>query len=147
MGKCGKCICKKCVNTCRCAACDGENPVLSCDEHKKYKQIKMFDKQKQVLPRFVSWEEYGISKERRIELRDMCQSGKYDALARSAAYTANKDIAEYILLSVKNKYPYELIEYAPGLGRIPCGRTDFYGYRRLFFHYFDLEIKMVQKKN
>lgn len=99
-----------------------------------------FYKPKSRAPR-ESWEHYGITIERYLQLRNVLESGQYDGIARDAAYQANKDIAEYILLSVKKNKSYEGVEYVRGLGRIPCGRTDFYGYRRLFYHIFDEHIK------
>lgn len=95
-------------------------------------------------PRY-SWEHYGISKQRYVELKTAVQSGRYASLALSAAYAANKNIAEYILLSVMENKSYEGVEYAEGLGRIPCGRTDFYGYRRLFFSLFDKGLRGIGK--
>lgn len=137
---CKKCICRKCISTCRCHNCT--EPVTECDNKQEFKQISLFTKPR--LVRFFTWDDYGISKSRYTELQELCRSGQYDDLARSAAYSANKDIAEYILLSVRKNISFEGVEYAEGLGRIPCGRTDFYGYRRLFYHYFDTAIKMVQ---
>lgn len=102
-----------------------------------------FVKPKNHAPR-ESWEHYGITIERYLQLRNALGSGQYDDIARAAAYQANKDIAEYILLSVKKNKSYEGVEFVRGLGRIPCGRTDFYGYRRLFYHIFDEQIKGVE---
>lgn len=135
--RCKKCICKKCIKTCYCHSCI--EPITGCIEKQEFRQISFFKRPK--LVRFFTWEEYGISKERYAELQELCQSHKYDDTARSAAYQANKDIAEYILLSVRKNLSYEGVEYADRLGRIPCGRTDFYGYRRLFYHLFDERIK------
>lgn len=89
----------------------------------------------------ASWQDYNISRERYIELRQAAQSGKYQDIVQEAAYMANKDIAEHIILSVMEGKTYEEVEYAEGLGRIPCGRTDFYGYRRRFCYIFDKELK------
>ena len=89
----------------------------------------------------ASWQDYNISRERYIELKQAAQSGKYQDIVKEAAYIANKDIAEHIILSVMESKTYEEVEYAEGLGRIPCGRTDFYGYRRLFYHLLDEELK------
>lgn len=50
-----------------------------------------------------------------------------------AAKQANPDIWRYILKSVTSDLPYELVEYDEQQGRIPVGKTDFYGYRRLFY--------------
>lgn len=134
---CKKCFCKKCIKTCHCQNCTG--PITECGEKQKFKQASIFERPK--LVRFFTWQDYGINKARYAELQEMCQSRKYDAAARSAAYQANKDIAEYILLSVRKNLSFESVEYTEGLGRIPCGRTDFYGYRRLFYHLFDEKLK------
>lgn len=90
----------------------------------------------------ASWEDYGISRERYIELRAAVISGRYDDLVRTAAEAANKDIAEQIILSVRENKTYEGVEYTEKLGRIPCGRSDFYGYRRLFYHLLDKQMSM-----
>ncbi|MBQ6787537.1 MAG: hypothetical protein IJO85_07440 [Lachnospiraceae bacterium] len=92
-------------------------------------------------PRFVTWEEYGISKKRYKELKDICSSGQAEDKVLHAARKANSDIAEHIVESVKKNKSYEKIEYDNKLGRIPCGRTDFYGYRRLFYHLLDEDLK------
>ena len=93
-------------------------------------------------PRFVTWKDYGISKNRYRELKDICISGKEEEKVLRAAKKANKSISEYIVLSVKKDKSYEKIEYDSRLGRIPCGRTDFYGYRRLFYYLLDQELKV-----
>lgn len=138
--KCKKCICKKCINACHCQNC--ASPITECSEKQEFKQASLFNKPK--LVRFFTWQDYGISKSRYAELKEMCKSRKYESVARSAAYTANKDIAEYILLSVHKNLSFEGVEYAKGLGRIPCGRTDFYGYRRLFYHLFNEKVKEMK---
>ncbi len=139
---CKKCVCNKCINNCRCQFCSGS--IKECDHKNIFEQISMFPKKK--LARFITWDDYGISKDRYKELCTLCRSDEYATLARSAAHTANKDIEKYILLSVRENKSYEGVEYAEKLGRIPCGRTDFYGYRRLFFHNFDNALKMVQNQ-
>ncbi|MBQ9701352.1 MAG: hypothetical protein IJV71_12120 [Lachnospiraceae bacterium] len=54
-----------------------------------------------------------------------------------SAVEANPDIYMYILRSVTEDKSYEEIEYDETYGRIPCGKTDFYAYRRLFFSILD----------
>ncbi len=54
-------------------------------------------------------------------------------MIEEAAAAANPEIWKYILKSVTSDLPYEWIEYDEEQGRIPVGKTDFYGYRRLFF--------------
>lgn len=89
----------------------------------------------------ASWQDYNISRERYIELRQAAQSGKYQDIVKEAAYMANKDIAGHIILSVMEGKTFEEVEYTEDLGRIPCGRTDFYGYRRKFYHILNEELK------
>lgn len=92
----------------------------------------------------ASYQDYGITSERLNELMEIVKSGRYDALVRSAAHTANKDIAEYILLSVTKDKSYDELKKKWELReieRMACGRSDFYGYRRLFFHYLDCTLK------
>lgn len=95
-------------------------------------------------PRFFTWDDYGISSQRYKKLKDICRSRKHNDLVRSVAYMTDPGIAEYIILSVTGNLSYDGIEYAAGLGRIPCGRTDFYGYRRLFYYNLNEQLKMVQ---
>ena len=152
MYKCRKCLCRKCLNTCGCRNCqETDGTVTFCDNYNRYEQLGLFAPTpkpiRQKLPRFFTWDDYSISTKRYKELRELCQQEEYATMMRTAAYAANPDIAEYILLSVRENRSFEGIEYADGLGRIPCGRTDFYGYRRLFYHNFDMELKMVQNSS
>lgn len=127
--------------------------------------------------RDMSWDDYGISKNRYKELKAFClqydekkskvkygiSAMKYDgmpkgnsvgsgvesqairnnlfkqecAMIEMAAMQANPEIWKYILKSVTMGLPFEFIEYDDELGRITVGKTDFYGYRKLFFHYLD----------
>lgn len=97
----------------------------------------------------ASYTDYGITPERLEELMMIARSGKQDDLVRSAAYTANQDLAEYILLSVTQNKSYDALEkmWARGeIKRIPYGKTDFYGARRLFFHYLDCALRCEETK-
>ncbi|MDE7133015.1 MAG: hypothetical protein K2O65_14705 [Lachnospiraceae bacterium] len=89
----------------------------------------------------ASWKDYGITQERVDELVEIVRSGEYDNVALSAAHMADEKAAEHIILSVKKNLSYERLEYHDKLGRCPLGRTDFYGARRLFFHYLDCALK------
>ena len=145
MRKCRNCPCRSCLNT--CAPCENcIKPQKTCRKRKGFKQMSLFAKKKQRhhAPR-ESWDYYGITQERYIKLRFAVQSGIYDDIAHFAANKANKDIAEYILLSATKNKSYEGVEYVSSMGRIPCGRTDFYGYRRLFYHIFDEELRKKEK--
>lgn len=57
------------------------------------------------------------------------------ALIEKAAECTSAELAPYILKSVTQDITYEYLEYDEELGRIPVGKTDFYGYRRRFFYY------------
>lgn len=91
----------------------------------------------------ASWQDYGITSDRLQELMEFVRSGEYDRLVLSAAHMADEKAAEHIILSVKKNLSYERLEYHDKLGRCPLGRTDFYGARRLFFHYLDCALKTV----
>lgn len=94
----------------------------------------------------ASYAEFGIDKTRLNELQEIVRSGEYDDLVESAAHMANKEAATHIILSVKKGLSYEGLEAKQALGeieRIALGRTDFYGTKRLFFHYLDLAMKEV----
>lgn len=93
------------------------------------------------LPRLVTWKDYGITRERLKELKKMCCLPENAAQTRCAAHRASEMLSEYILLSVKENLSYDDLEFNSRLGRIPCGRTDFYGYRRLFYHLLDESLK------
>ena len=92
------------------------------------------------------WEYYGISKERYKELSAIARQKEYASLVRSAAHRTNKDLEGYILLSVTKNLSYEGLQTLWELReieRMPCGRSDFYGWRREFFHQFDLELRRI----
>ena len=92
----------------------------------------------------ASWQDYGITPERLKELMEVARSGQYDRMVSSAAHMADEDIAEYILLSVTKNLSYEGLQrlwQLREIERMACGRTDFYGARRLFFHYLDIALK------
>lgn len=59
------------------------------------------------------------------------------AMIEEAAVKTNHWIAKYLLKSVTEDLSYEFIMYDGELGKIPVGKTEFYAYRRLFFHYLD----------
>lgn len=59
------------------------------------------------------------------------------SIIEEACKQANPVIWKYIMRSVTQGLTYEHIEFDSELGRIPVGKTDFYGYRKLFYHYLD----------
>lgn len=95
----------------------------------------------------ASWGDYGITPERLNELIGIVRSGKYNAVVLSAACKADESAAGHIIMSVKENASYEALEARQAAGkieRIPLGRSDFYGTRRLFFHYLDMALKTSQ---
>ncbi|WP_196811058.1 hypothetical protein [Eubacterium sp. 14-2] len=91
-----------------------------------------------------SWQHYGITKERYMQLTEYIQSGRYASLASQAAHRANETIAEYILLSVTQNKSYDALRVKwelKEMEQIPYCRTDFYGIRRYFYYLFDLEVR------
>ncbi len=94
----------------------------------------------------ASWTDYGIDEERYQELLKVVMSDEYEGIVLTAAIKANEMAAGHILLSVSKHLSYEHVEYHERLGRCPLGRTDFYGARRLFFHYLDVALKNMEKE-
>ena len=126
----------------------------------------------------MTWDDYGISRNRYKELEAFClqyeekkskisrginavttdgmPKGNYKQntleanairnvmlqkdceMIEQAAVAASPDIYPYIIKSVTNGLSYDFVEYDERLGRIPVGKTEFYGYRRLFYHFLDL---------
>ena len=89
----------------------------------------------------LSFEAYNISRERYIELREGCEVGKYSRETLSKACRGLEFIEPWIILSVTKSKSYDLIVFDYKLGRIPVGRSDFYGFRRKFYHNLDVLLK------
>ena len=87
---------------------------------------------------------YGITKERYHELLEAARSGQYEEEVILAALKADRQAAEYIILSVVDNVSYDRLEFHTKLGRCSLGRTNFYGVRRLFFYYLDCALKERQ---
>lgn len=150
MRKCRTCLCRTCMNTC----CDFKNCdeiKINCDKYSGFRQISIFEPHPgmryQSVPR-RSWEQYGIDKARYSKLTEYVRSGRYDDIASYAAYQADKNLEEYILLSITQSKSYDAIEklWARGkIGRMPCSRTGFYSARRFFYYLFDKELRRIGK--
>ncbi len=89
----------------------------------------------------ASWEEYGITPERLNGLMGIAKSDEYAGIVMECALKADRKSAGHIILSVTKGLSYEHVEFHEELGRCPLGRTDFYGARRLFFHYLDIALR------
>lgn len=146
--KCHACLCNTCMTVC----CDRKNCTgkkEDCENYKGFRQMSIFEPtpQQTRTPRH-SWQYYGITKARYRQLTEYIQSGRYTPVARQAAHTANKDIAEYILLSVTENLSYDELQKMwelKKIERMACCRTDFYGYRRLFYSLMDRELRRIGK--
>ncbi len=77
-----------------------------------------------------SYADYGLTGKRVKELLKECRTGKHGAQVRTAAYKACPLAAEHIIRSIVQKKSYDILEFDVKLGRVPYGKTDFYGYRR-----------------
>lgn len=95
------------------------------------------------VPTRPSYPELGISKERLRELQNGCRGGIYSSETLSKACIGLDFIEPWIILSVTKSKSYDLMEYSE-LGRIPVGRSDFYGFRRKFYHNLDCLLKNGQ---
>ena len=148
--RCHTCLCRTCLTVCRkCTDC--KKKTESCERYNGFWQESIFDipqePQYQGTPRHPL-KYYGLTKKRVEELEKLIQSGRYASLASQAAHTANKDIAEYILLSVTQNKSYDAFRVKwelKEMERIPYCRTDFYGIRRYAIHLFDLEMRKIGK--
>lgn len=96
-------------------------------------------------PRF-GYSEYGMSRERYLELRNGCAAGKYSPETLQKACRGLEFIGPWIILSVTKSKSYDRLEFSTELGRIPVGRTDFYGFRRKFYHNMDCLLRAQQEK-
>ncbi len=147
--KCHTCLCRTCLNVCKCEGCTGKKE--SCERYSGFRQLSIFEQQSNPqyhsVPRH-SWQHYRITKERYRQLTEYIRSGRYTSIARQAAHAANKDIAEYILLSIIQNKSYDALKVKwelKEMERIPYCRTDFYGIRRYFMSLFDKEMRRIGK--
>lgn len=87
---------------------------------------------------------YNISRERYIELRNGCASGKYSRETLSRACEGLEFVKSYILLSVTQNKSYDAFRVKwelKEMEQIPIGRSDFYGFRRKFYHNLDVILR------
>lgn len=89
----------------------------------------------------LGYHEYGINKRHLLELQQGCQTGQFSPETLSKACEGFRFIEPWIILSVTKSKSYDLIEFDFKLGRIPIGRSDFYGFRRKFYHNLDVILR------
>lgn len=149
MRKCRNCLCRTCIKSCKCRGCKGK--IKECKRYSGFRQLSIFDPPPQPTyqkaPRHP-WSYYDISKERHKQLTEYIRSGEYASLASQAAHRANKTIARYILLSIEKNLSYEGLQrlwQLREIERMPCGRSDFYGWRRYTYSLIDKEFRRIGK--
>lgn len=92
----------------------------------------------------ASWKDYDIGKERLNELWEIVKAGEHADIVHSAACAVDEKAAEYILKSIIENKSYDALRVKwelKEMEQIPFCRTDFYGARRLFFHYLNSALK------
>lgn len=89
----------------------------------------------------LGFDAYNISRERYLELRNGCAVGKYSPETLRKACRGLEFIEPWILLSVTKSKSFDRIEFDFKLGRVPVGRSDFYGFRRKFYHNLDVILR------
>lgn len=87
----------------------------------------------------------GLTPERAREIKQMCRSGAFDLETLRLACSGELEfISKWLVISVQRNLSFDDLEAASARGeveRIPCGRSNFYSYRRLFFRNLDEAIK------
>lgn len=96
-------------------------------------------KKKDVRP---SCESLGLSPERIREIKMLCRTGKFDGETMRRACRGFEWISDFVIMSAVSGASFDRIEFNAKLGRVPCGRSDFYGYRRQFYSNLDKILKM-----
>lgn len=89
----------------------------------------------------LSWGAYGISKKRYKELKELCCIPQMEKMVEATAAMTCPFMWEWMVESITKDKAYELVEYDDKLGRIPCGKSDFYGYRRRVFYNINESLK------
>ena len=83
---------------------------------------------KRIRVRNISWKDYGISVQTQRELKEFCFL--YDEKKKRGN---SQDLTDCKMIEEAARESYEYLEFDDTLGRIPVGKTDFYGYRRKFY--------------
>ena len=96
----------------------------------------------------LGFDAYNISRERYIELRNGCAEGKYSLKTLREACKGIEFISPWIILSVTKSKSYDELQKKWELReieQIPYCRTDFYGWRRKFYHNLDCLLRTEQE--
>nr|CRY96932.1 hypothetical protein [uncultured prokaryote] len=87
-----------------------------------------------------SYDDLGLSPERLQEIESRCRSGAFDRETMQRACGGFEWITEYIILSATKNVSFDRLEFNTKWGRISCGRSDFYSYRRQFYRNLSNEL-------
>ena len=96
----------------------------------------------------LGYSEYGISRERYLELSNSCADGKYSLKTLQKACKGIEFIEPWIILSVTKSKSYDELRKKWELReieQIPYCRSDFYGWRRKFYHNLDCLLRTEQE--
>lgn len=93
-----------------------------------------------------SYDFYGLDRQRVEELKEYCKAGVYPSEMLQKACNGFEWLAPWILLSVQQGLSYDFLEFDMELGRVPAGKSDFYGFRRKFYHNLDVLLKAECKE-
>ncbi len=109
----------------------------------KHRQLELFlDWPKKLrYTRNFNFADYGISEQRLKYLEQFCRDRRNLDIVKKAAHEANEILSPWLIESVTKGKSFDRIEYDIRLGQIPFGRTEFYGYRRRFYHLLDEKLK------
>ena len=92
----------------------------------------------------LGFDAYNISRERYLELRNGCADGKYSPETLQEACRGLEFIEPWIILSVTKSKSFEGLRCLwelKEIEQIPFCRTDFYGFRRKFYHNLDVILR------
>ena len=83
----------------------------------------------------------------RIAMRSSILRGNIE-LIESTALIAGRDLAEYLLYAVTNEgVTYKYLQSGQcSLGKVPCGRNQFYQMRRLFYYLLSKKLEEANVK-
>lgn len=87
-----------------------------------------------------SYDDLGLAPERLQEVKTCCRSGAFDMETMRRACGGFEWITEFIILSATRGISFDRLEFNTKWGRISCGRSDFYSYRRKFYSNLSNEL-------
>lgn len=86
------------------------------------------------------YDDLGLYPARLQEVQACCRSGVFSRETMQRACNGFEWITEFIILSATKDLSFDKIEFNTKWGRISCGRSDFYSYRRQFYSNLSNEL-------